>query len=270
MNVLWPIAVITLKEGIRNRAIYGISLFALMLLGLNLLVANMAPRDVGKVAVDMALSTVSFSGLLIVLFVGINLVAKDLDKKTIYMVLSKPISRSEYIIGKFFGVVFLLLSATGFISFFAIACLFVLKTGYANFFLRFSWPLVFLGIFFIMITLILLTALSFLFASFSSTSFITLVLTTISYLIGRSLGDIKALIETADISGQSVSPLTVKVIQVAYYLFPNLSFFDIKTQVAHGFPVPFSTVMWTIVYGIVYSTLAITAASIIFRKKEFP
>lgn len=270
MNVLWPIAVITFKEGIRNRAIYGISLFALMLLGLNLFVANMAPHDVGKVAVDMALSTVSFSGLLIVLFVGINLMAKDLDRRTIYMVLSKPISRQEYIFGKFFGMVLLLFFTIICISIFACLCLFILKSGYADYFPRFSWGLVFLGLFFIMLTLTLLSALSFLFASFSSTSFITLVLTIISYLIGQSLSDIKALIESAQITGQAVSPITVKVVQVVYYIFPNLSFFDIKLQVAHGLSVPTSTIFWTILYGLVYTALAITAASLIFRKKEFP
>jgi hypothetical protein len=62
----------------------------------------------------------------------------------------------------------------------------------------------------------------------------------------------------------------VKVVQTAYYLFPNLSFFDIKTQVAHGIYVPSSTIAWTIVYGVVYTGMAITAASLIFRKREFP
>lgn len=270
MNVLWPIAVITLKEGIRNRAIYGISLFALLLLGLNLIVANMAPRDVEKVAVEMALSTISFSGLMVVLFVGINLMAKDLDRKTIYMVLSRPISRSAYIVGKFFGVVLLLLSSMALISVFACVSLLVLKTGYSHYFLRFSWPLVLLGMLFIMIMLILLSSLSFLFASFSSTSFITLVLTIITYLVGRSLSDIKAIIETSASTGEVVSPIIVKVVQVAYYVFPNLAFFDIKTQVAHGISIPISTVFWTVLYGFVYTSIIITAASLIFRKKEFP
>jgi ABC-type transport system involved in multi-copper enzyme maturation permease subunit len=270
VTVLWPIAAITYKEGIRNRSIYGISLFALMLLGLNLLVANMAPRDVGKVAVDMALSTVSFSGLLVVLFVGINLMAKDLDKKTIYMVLSKPISRSEYIVGKFFGIVLILFTTTAFISIFALASLFILKTGFAEYFPRFSWSLVLFSICFILISLVLLSALSFLFASFSSTSFITLVLTIITYLIGQSLSDIKALIEATTVTGQEIPPITVKVVQIAYYVFPNLSFFDIKTNAAYGIPLPLPVFAWTVIYGLIYTALAISAAAFIFRKKEFP
>ena len=138
MTTLWPIAFITFKEGIRNRAIYGISIFALLLLGANLLISNMIMQDVGKVAVDMALSTVSFAGLLLVLFVGINLMAKDLDKKTIYMVLSRPISRPQYIVGKFFGMVILLLVTLIFLSIFAVISIQLVRMSAPEYFLRFS------------------------------------------------------------------------------------------------------------------------------------
>ena len=121
MTVLWPIAMITFKEGIRNRAIYGISLFALLLLVANLLVSGMMFQSAGKAAVDIALSAVSFSGLLLVLFVGINLIAKDLDRRTIYMVLARPISRAQYIIGKFFGMVLLIAFAMVVLSVLAMA-----------------------------------------------------------------------------------------------------------------------------------------------------
>lgn len=268
--MLWPIAFITLKEGIRNRALYGISLIALFLLVLNLLVSNMAAHDVGKVAIDMALSAISFSGLLVILFVGINLMAKDLDKKTIYMVLSKPISRGEYIYGKFLGVVLVLLLTIAVISAFAAGSIFILKATYPTYFPQFSWALVFLSIVFTFLMLSLLSALSFFFASFSSSSFITLILTTISYMIGQSLTDIKSLVETSIIAQEQVSPITLWVMRVAYYLFPNLSFFDIKTQVAHGLPIPAATIILTLIYGIVYTAIVLIAASLIFRRREFP
>ena len=94
MTALWPIALITFKEGIRNRAIYGITLFALLLFGATALVATMIPQEVGKVSVDMALSTISFIGLFLVFFVGINLMVKDFDKRTIYIVLARFLSWS--------------------------------------------------------------------------------------------------------------------------------------------------------------------------------
>jgi ABC-type transport system involved in multi-copper enzyme maturation permease subunit len=230
----------------------------------------MAPQDVGKVAVDMALSTISLSGILVVLFVGINLMAKDLDRRTIYMVLAKPISRQEYILGKFLGMMLILLVTTIIISLFSSISLVILKAGHPDYFPRFSWSLILLGIVFIVIMLTMLLALSFLFASFSSTSFITLVLTIMSYIIGHSLSDVKALVETPRITGEPFSPVVVALVRVAYYLFPNLSFFDIKTRVAHGLSVLPSQIAWTLLYGAVYTALAITAAALIFRKKEFP
>ncbi len=271
MTALWPIALITFKEGIRNRAIYGITLFALMLFGATALAATMIPREVGKVSIDMALSTISFTGLLIVLFVGINLMAKDLDKRTIYTVLSRPISRSQYIVGKFFGMVLLIAVTMGILSLLALGAIALLKIAIASYFTRFSWSLIVLSVFLTILMLILLSAVSFLFSSFTSSSFITLVLTIITYIIGQSLSGVKALVESPPQElGFTVSPVTMKMVQAAYYIFPNLSLFDIKLQASHTLSVSSSFVIWTVVYGIVYIALSITLAALIFRKKEFP
>jgi Cu-processing system permease protein len=269
MTVLWPIAFITFKEGIRNRALYGIMLFALLLLIAIFLISDMVMQEVGKVAVDMALSAVSLSGLLLVLFVGINLMAKDLDKRTIYMVLSRPISRSQYIVGKFLGMVLLLVTTIAVLSVFAVLSIIMIKLMYPGYFDNFSLPLIFQALIFTTLMLVLLSATSFLFASFTSTSFITLVLTVIVYIIGQSLTDVKALVEAPQTVGIKVSSITVKAVQAAYYIFPNLSFFDIKTQAAHGISIPISSSIWTVLYGLIYTSLCITIAALVFRKKEF-
>jgi Cu-processing system permease protein len=270
MTTYWPVTLITFKEGIRNRAIYGIFLMALLLLIVNFLLCSMIPQEVGKVAVDIALSTVYFSGLLLVFFVGINLMAKDLDRRTIYMVISRPISRPQYIVGKFFGMVLLIITAMVFLSIFAILSIFLIKLSNPGYFQRFSWFMVLLALAFSIFPLILLSAMSFLFASFTSSSFITLVLTMIAYIIGRSSYDVKALITSPEATSIHPSLVTVKLVQIAYYLFPNLSVFDIKTQAAHNLPVAPSYILWTILYGVVYTSLAVTCAALIFRRREFP
>ena len=268
---LWPVALITFKEGIRNKALYGITLIALMLFGATALIATMIPREVGKVSIDMALSTISFTVLLLVFFVGINLIAKDLDKRTIYTVLSRPISRSQYIFGKFLGMALFIIVTMSALSLMAMASIVLLKATHAEFFGRFSWSLITLAILFNMLMLILLSAISFFFASFTTSSFITLVLTIITYIIGHSISGVKALVESSPQEiGITVSPVTLKMVKAAYYLFPNLSLFDIKLQAAHALTVTSSFVMWTVVYGLVYIALAITLAALIFRKKEFP
>jgi ABC-type transport system involved in multi-copper enzyme maturation permease subunit len=270
MTTYWPVAFITFKEGIRNRAIYGIIIMALMLLIVNSLLCSMIPQEVGKVAVDIALSTVYFSGLLLVFFVGINLMAKDLDKRTIYMVISRPISRSQYIFGKFLGMVLLIIAAMVILGIFAVVSIFLIKWSYPGYFLRFSWPMVLLALAFSVLPLILLSAMSFLFASFTSSSFTTLVLTMIAYIIGRSSYDVKALVESVQASSIQPSPVTVNLVKIAYYLFPNLSVFDIKTQAAHGIPVAGSYIVWVVLYAFVYTSLALAIAALIFRRREFP
>lgn len=270
MQQLWPIALITFKEGIRNKSMYGISLLALLMLLANFIISDMIGHDVGKVAVDIALSAVSFSGLLLVLFVGINLMAKDLDRKTIYIVLAKPISRVQYIVGKFLGITLLIIVCVSILSCFATISLQLIKMGHSNFFDRFSWPLILLSFSFITFMLIMVAALSFFFASFASSSFVTFILTVISYIIGISLNDVKALVEAPQAVGITVSPVMVKVVQFAYYVFPNLSFFDIKTMVAHGILPPYSYIFGVMSYGVLYTLIIVSLAGIIFRKKEFP
>jgi ABC-type transport system involved in multi-copper enzyme maturation permease subunit len=270
MTTLWPITLITFKEGVRNRAIYGIFLIALMLLIVNFLICSMVPREIGKVAIDIALSTVYFSGLLLVFFVGINLMAKDLDRRTVYMVICRPISRSQYIIGKFFGMALLIIATMVFLSIFAILSIYVIKLSYPGYYPRFSWSMVLLALSFSVLSLILLSAMSFLFASFTTSSFITLVLTMIAYIIGRSMHDVKTLVESPEAASIHPSSLTVKLVQIAYYLFPNLSVFDIKTQAAHDLPLAPSYIGWVILYGVVYTSLAIAAAALIFRRRELP
>lgn len=269
MKPLLSLAIITFKEGIRSRAMYGISIFALLLMIVNILISSMMMQEVGKVAVDMALSTVSFVGLLLVFFVGINLVAKDLERKTIYMVLARPISRQQYIWGKFAGIVALIVVSVIILGLFAATSIVILKIGYPTFFPRFSWLMMLLSLSLTTMSLVVVSAMSFLFASFSSTSFISLVLTIVSYFIGSSSSDVKALLEIPNDIGARTSPVLINGVKAVYYIFPNLSLFDIKTQAAHGLAVSSSYVFWVFLYGAVYSCIILLLASFIFKKREF-
>lgn len=270
MKTLWPLAVITFREGIRNRALYGIAIFALLLLAANQIICAMIPRDVGKVAVDISLSTVSFCGLLTVFFVGINLLAKDFDRKTIYMVLSRPISRGQYIWGKFFGMALLLLTTTGLLGVCAFLSVWLTKITYGTYFPRFSPTLFLLALVYITLSLLLLTAVSFFFSSFTSTSFLALIMTVICYLIGQVSGDVKELLEIKEKVGISVPPLVSKITGFAYYVFPNFSLLDLKMAAAHGLMPSIDAVFWSLLYGGGYTILVLSAAAVLFRRREFP
>jgi len=103
MMILWPLAVMTFKEGIRHKVFYSISLLALLFVGANIIVTSMIPQEAGKVLWIWRFPHILYRTAFI-LFIGINLIEKDLDKRTIYMILSRPISRAQYIVGKFTGM----------------------------------------------------------------------------------------------------------------------------------------------------------------------
>ena len=270
MKGIWAVGVVTFLEGIRNRSLYGITIIALLLLVSNLIMSGLVPQSVGKLAVDIALSTVSFTGLLIVLFIGINLVAKDLDRKTIYMVLSRPISRQDYIVGKFSGIAALIVASVAVLGLFAALSIFITQSNFPEYFARFSWGSVVLAMVFSALSLVLLSAVSLLFASFASNSFITLVMTVIVYIIGHSLSDVKSLLSGGSQIASESSGVVVKLVEVAYYVFPNLSLFDLKLQAAHGLATPVSYVAWVALYGVGYSAFIVCLARLAFSRREFP
>ncbi len=227
-------------------------------------------RDGIKIAVDVALSSVAVAGLLLVLFVGINLIARDLDRRTVYVILSRPISRPQYIVGKFLGMTILIVVALCLLTAASILSLILVTTLYPDTNAHFSWPPVMLAFLFIIVMYILLCSITFFFSSFVSSSFITLILTVLTYLIGISLQDIRALIEASRSGGVHVPVFTQKLVQIVFYLFPNLSLFDIKLQAAHGLPVPWSYSLPVLLYGIAYTGMIIALAAVLFKKKELP
>src|SRR3989338_8518674 len=269
MTAVWSVALITFKEGIKNRVIFGIFIIALLLFAATTVVITLFMRDIVKVAVDLSLSTVSFAGLLTLLFIGVNLFGKDLDKKTIYMVISRPISRSEYLVGKFFGIILLALTVVVFLGLMSAVPVILSKRFYYYPEARFDWGIYSIAVVYIFIKLAIVSAVITLFASFTSNSFIALVLSLVVYIIGQSTESVRLLL-TSQVERIEVSPVLSYLVDIAYYIFPNISAFDLKTQAAHGLSISPSYILWTMLYAILYIFIALSIGALAFRRREFP
>jgi len=136
---IFSLIILTFKEGVRDRALVGIGLFAIVMMGVSLIVVSFFMRELHKVAVDINLSAITFAGLLLTFFVSINLMSKDIDRHTVYCVLSKPFSRSQYIWGKYLGMMLLILTAFCMLTFCSSITLFIIKSQYGLYFKGFSW-----------------------------------------------------------------------------------------------------------------------------------
>lgn len=270
MSNILSLASITFKEGIRNRSLFGIALLALFLFGLNISVAGFFMRDVGKVTVDMNLSALSFAGLLLVFFVGVNLMAKDIDRKTIHLVLSKPLSRSQYIWGKYFGIVFFVTVSLLLLLIFSSLTVLLLLKLYPAYFIDFSWTIFFTACIFVLVKFWVLTAIVVFFSSITSSSLITLIFSLSSYVAGVTIEEVVFYLKSEMAAQEKIISESLKTfIDVVSYLLPNFSVFDFTLEAAHGLAIAGNRLAISFGYGILYVVILLLFGSIIFSRREF-
>ncbi len=270
MNSFLPVVKITFLEGVRSRALYGIVVLALLMCGANFLISGMVMREVGKVAVDVGLATTGFSALLLLLFVAIQQFAADLDQKTLYMILARPISRTHYLLGKYCGMILLILAAMLILSLAMFATVGLIWLGSSDYFERIFISLICTALLLNTLQLFLLCAVSFLFATFTSSSFLTLILTLLTYFIGHGLTSVKEIIGSAGKIGIEISTISATLVEWASWIFPNLALFNIRTQAAHGLWPEWHYFLGAVIYAFVYIGMVLCLAVIIFRRREFP
>ncbi|MDY0262693.1 ABC transporter permease [Syntrophotalea acetylenica] len=270
MTKLLALARITFYEGIRNKSVFGVILFSLFIFGLNVAVAGFFMRDIDKVTIDMNLSALSFAGLLLIFFIVINLMAKDIDKKTVHVVLAKPISRVQYVWGKYLGVV--LFIAVSLATLFLISCLTVLlvKGLYSDYFEEFSWTVFFVAAIFVFVKNAVLSAVVILFSTITSNSFITLIFSVSVFIVGTTIEEVLFFLKSAlSVQEVAISQTLRTVIEFVSYLVPNLAAFDYKTAAAHGLMPTLKEMGFSIGYGIVYIAVLLFFSSILFCRREF-
>ena len=270
MKSVFALAAITFKEGIRNRSLFGIALLALFLFGLNITVAGFFMRDIGKVTVDMNLSALSFAGLLLVFFVGINLMAKDIDRKTIHLVLSKPISRAQYIWGKYLGIQFFLSASLALLFVFSCMTVALLLSLYPNYFVGFSWYQFIVACFFVLVKFSVLTAIVVFFSSITTSSLITLIFSLGSYIAGVTIEEVVFYLKSEFAAQEKIISESLRnFIDIISYLLPNFSVFDFTLEAAHGLAISADRVLLSLSYGAIYVCILLLLASFIFSRREF-
>jgi ABC-type transport system involved in multi-copper enzyme maturation permease subunit len=244
----------TFKEAIRDRILYLLFFFAAASLLFSRLLALLMVGDRVKIIKDAGLASISIFGVLMAILIGTGLVYKEIDKKTIFTLLSKPIQRWQFLVGKFFGLVFTLLIMTALMSLIFLAIVF-LHT------LRIEGRLL-LAVLFIFIELILITAVAILFSCFS-TPILSSIFALSFYVIGHLSWALDGLIQKAR-SGAARA-----LLRVLYALLPDLENLNFKTEVVYGLTVQPRFYIYSALYGLVYTLFVLTLAVLIFKKRDF-
>lgn len=259
---------LSFKEGVRDRALIGIGLFSLAMMGGSLIIVGLFMRELHKVSVDINLSAITFAGLLLTFFVSINLISKDMDKHTIYCVLSKPFSRSQYIWGKYLGIMLLIVVAFCILTLCSSVTIFFIKSQYEVYFKGFSWLEFYKAIYAELLMFFLLNAVVVFFSTITSSSFITLLFSISTYIAGQTIEEVVLFLKTRNAVDIALSDSVNMIIDITQYILPNLSVFDLKVQSAHAITISAGYLFAITCYSFIYSVILLLSACLVFNKRE--
>jgi ABC-type transport system involved in multi-copper enzyme maturation permease subunit len=249
------IAANTFREAVRDRVLYNLIAFALLLTGAAILVGQISVQIERLVVINLGLTAVSLFGVVIAIFIGIGLVSKEIEKRTLYTVLSRPVARWEFIAGKFFGLSGTLVVNTVFMAIGVFAALL-----YVSHPLQASSAWVLVAIYFIVLQLIITTALALFFSSFSS-PLLSAVFTFCLFISGSFAEDLRGF-------AHMTYGVTHWLASAAVYAIPNFSSLNVITQVAHGDAIPGHLIFWNTAYALVYTLAVLSGAILIFEYRN--
>jgi Cu-processing system permease protein len=267
MNTIPAVAINVFRESVRDRVLYVLVVFALLLIAVSFLIGEITAGQDIKVIKDLGLAAISLFGLLIAVFIGVGLVWKEVERRSIYSLLAKPLRRHEFVLGKYCGLALTLFVTLSVMTATFYIVLAVLGTTFPPA-TQAAWaapatdPALLKAVVLILMELLLVTAIALFFSTFSS-PFLSIALTLAIWVIGTLSADLR--------HGEVFlgSPAAVLMLRVLYYVLPNFAAFDVKTQVVHALAVPWSYVGLTTLYGASYTALVLLGAAVIFQRREF-
>jgi Cu-processing system permease protein len=266
MTTIRAIALAVFRESVRDRVFYNLVLFASLLVAASFLIGQLTAGQDVKIIKDLALAATSLFGLFIAVFVGIGLVWKEIERRSVYNLLSKPVRRHHLVLGKYFGLLLTLLVNMAVMAAVIFSVLAVLqwtlppstvKAGAAIP----TDPRLLIAIFLVFAQLSVVVAVAVFFSTFAS-PMVSAALTFGLYVVGHFNADLKNF--EAIVPSKAVGWFA----RTLYYLLPNLAPFDVKAQVVHGQPVALGYVGLTVAYAVIYVAALLLASCLIFQRRD--
>lgn len=245
------------REAVRDRVLYNLVLFVLLLTAGAIYLGDLSGGQERKIIVDLGLSAMLLFGVFISIFVGVGLVYKEIERRTVYSIFAKPVGRCEFLLGKYLGLCLTLLVNVAVMGAGVSLALIYVSRGLDPLALQ-IWPAVLL----IYVELTILTSVALLFSSFSSPA-LSALFTFFVFIIGHSSETLKSLAVSMNSAGARW------IFAGAYYLFPNLTNYNYITPAGHGQTLRFTSVIVATLYALIYISVILSAATLIFRRRNF-
>jgi ABC-type transport system involved in multi-copper enzyme maturation permease subunit len=253
LNRVAAVAANTFRETVRERVLYNLVFFAVIMTLCGLLLRQLSIRQDEKIIKDVGLAAMELFGHLIAVFIGIGLVSKEIERKSLFPLLAKPLSREEFFIGKFTGLAFTLLVNVCAMAAGLFLTVFVTRGEFD--------PALLKAVFAIYLSLLLVVAIAMLFSAVTSTA-LAAVCTICLLLAGRFSDVVRNM--------KQVAPgVPEPLVGLLYYALPNFRNFDLKDHVTYGDHVPWSVLGWITAYNAAYIAVVLGIGLACFRRKEF-
>jgi len=250
------VALNTFREAVRDRVLYNLLFFALLMIAAAILVGQISIGIEHIVIVSLGLTAISVIGLLISIFIGVSLVSKEMEKRTLYALLAKPVRRWEFLLGKFGGLVLTLVVNTA-----AMALGLFLALLYVKHSLDRGDLAVLVAVYFILLKLALLVALALLFSCYT-TPILAALFTSGVYVVGSFVQQLK------DLPADLMSPAMAAFTRFLAYLLPNFEDYDVMGPAAHGQAIPGLLILENTLYTMVYCAMVLSVAAVVFSRRD--
>jgi ABC-type transport system involved in multi-copper enzyme maturation permease subunit len=264
--VVW-IAINGFREAVRDKVMYSLVAFAVLLIAASYVIGELTAGQDVKIVKDLGLSAIGIFGLFMAIFIGIGLVSKEVERRSIYALLAKPIRRSHLVLGKYLGLVLTLVVNVAVMTaaFYLVLSFLGIREGEFTRQAREALPYdpaLLKAVWLTLVQLMIVTATALFFSTFS-TPILSAVLTFLVYVAGFFSADLRNFDQVVD--ARAVQMLA----RGLYYLLPNLGSFDITAQVVHGIPIDWRYIATTTAYGFSYIAILLIMSATIFSRRDF-
>jgi ABC-type transport system involved in multi-copper enzyme maturation permease subunit len=247
------VAANTYRESIRERVLYNLAFFAILMTLSGLLLGRLSIRQDDKIVKDVGLASVELFGTLIAIFVGVGLVSKEVERRSLYPLLAKPLQRRELLLGKFLGLSLTLAVNTALMTLGLFLTLFATR--------RVFDPSLLKAVYTIYLGLLLCVALALLFSTVASSAAFASVCTVCAVMAGRFADVIHNMTDV-------IPDAPRLLIDGLYYALPNFANFDLKSRVVYGDPISAADLSWLTGYALAYAGVALAVAILAFERRE--
>ena len=256
MNRVGVVAWNTFREAVRDRVLYNLVFFALLMMAAAIVVGEVSIGIEEIVIVSLGLSAISVIGLLIAVFIGVGLVSKEMDKRTLYALLAKPVRRWEFLLGKFGGLLLTLTVNTAAMALGLFGALLYVKHALVR-----EDAAVLVAVYFVLLKLAIVVALAMLFSCYT-TPLLAILFTAGLYVSGLFVKEMRSF------HSDTTAPAVQAFLRWLSYLLPNFENFDVMGSAAHGRAVPAALILQNTGYAALYCAIVLAAAAAIFSRRN--